>query len=94
VELPEPGPESSRLVSCPFCHTTSTSLTRDALQAGRDWRCTRCGQRWNARRLATVAAYAAWFDVQDTGARVRDAGRSESGSAAAVPVQTQFVERR
>ena len=25
-----------------------------------DWRCSQCGSRWNALRLATVAAYAVW----------------------------------
>jgi hypothetical protein len=64
VELPEPVPDGARLVSCPLCHTTHSSLTRDALQAGGDWRCVRCGQRWGARRLATVAAYAAWVAAQ------------------------------
>jgi predicted Zn finger-like uncharacterized protein len=45
--------------TCPLCHTTAASLSDDALAAGGDWRCTRCGQRWDTRRLATVAAYAA-----------------------------------
>src|SRR6185312_1279806 len=82
VELLEPVPYGSRLVSCPLCHTTHPSLTRDALEAGGDWQCTRCGQRWDARRLATVAAYAAWVVAQDTRARVRSA----AGPAAAAPL--------
>jgi hypothetical protein len=77
VELPEPVPDGSRLVACPLCHTTHPSLRRDALQAGGDWRCVRCGQRWNARRLATVAAYAAWGAAQDTSARMRGPVRPE-----------------
>lgn len=60
VELLEPVADGSQLVSCSLCHTTHPSLTRDALEAAGDWRCSRCGQRWSARRLATVAAYAAW----------------------------------
>jgi predicted Zn finger-like uncharacterized protein len=56
--LLEAPPDTSRLVTCPLCHTKHASLTHEALQAGGEWRCSRCGQRWNARRLATVAAYA------------------------------------
>jgi hypothetical protein len=49
-----------RHATCLLCHTTDVSLSDDALAAGERWRCTRCGQWWNARRLATAAAYAAW----------------------------------
>lgn len=45
---------------CPGCHTPHRSLTRDGLAAGAGWRCIRCGERWDARRLATVTAYEAW----------------------------------
>jgi predicted Zn finger-like uncharacterized protein len=48
-----------RFATCPLCHTAAT-LSQIALEAGGDWRCTRCGQRWDATRLAAVAAYAAW----------------------------------
>jgi hypothetical protein len=82
VELLEPVPDGSGLVSCPLCHTTHPSLTRDAVETGGDWRCTRCGQRWDARRLATVAAYAAWVIAQDTRARVSGA----AGPANAPPL--------
>ena len=44
---------------CPMCHT-SASVTQDAIEAGGDWRCVRCGQHWDAARLATVHAYAGW----------------------------------
>ena len=44
---------------CPLCHTP-TSLPQSALDTGADWRCVTCGQRWDATRLSTVAAYAAW----------------------------------
>src|SRR5689334_3498085 len=74
---PEAASVESRLVSCPLCHTTHPSLTRDALQAGADWRCVRCGQRWNARRLATVAAHAAWVAAPGQAAVVNDDHISE-----------------
>jgi len=48
-----------RPVTCPVCHTPAPG-THSANVAGADWRCVRCGQRWDVRRLSTVAAYAAW----------------------------------
>jgi ribosomal protein L37AE/L43A len=47
--------------ACPMCHTHDRSLTREALAAGAEWRCVRCGQLWNAARLATAAAYARYM---------------------------------
>ena len=47
-----------RSATCPMCHTSAT-LSQRALAAG-EWRCVRCGQRWDTARLAAVAAYAAW----------------------------------
>ena len=47
-----------------MCHT-SAGPSQSALEAGGDWRCVRCGQRWDAARLATVAAYAAWIVDRD-----------------------------
>ena len=44
--------------TCPMCHTPA-SLTQSDIEAGAGWRCGRCGQRWSATRLSTVAAYAA-----------------------------------
>jgi hypothetical protein len=44
---------------CPMCHTSAT-LSKSALDSGGTWRCVRCGQHWDAARLAAVAAYAAW----------------------------------
>ncbi len=52
-------PDILRYATCPMCHTSAT-LFLSALVAGGDWRCVRCGQHWDATRLATVAAYAAW----------------------------------
>ena len=51
--------ERDRSATCPMCHTSAT-LSQSALEAGGDWRCVRCGQHWDAARLAAVAAYAAW----------------------------------
>jgi ribosomal protein L37AE/L43A len=48
-----------RSATCPMCHAPA-SLTQSALAAGGDWQCVRCGQHWDAARLAAVAAYAAW----------------------------------
>jgi len=42
---------------CPLCHTVD-SITEEAVATGGGWRCKTCGQRWDAARLATVAAYA------------------------------------
>ena len=65
VEFLETAPEPSQLAACPLCHTAHPSLTHDALDSGREWRCPRCDQRWDARRFATVAAYAAWVVAQE-----------------------------
>ena len=37
----------------------------EAVQAGDDWRCLRCGQRWDAARLEAVTAYAAWVAAHE-----------------------------
>lgn len=42
---------------CPLCHAVDELITIRALDDGVEWRCRRCGQRWSALRLATVAAY-------------------------------------
>ncbi|MBI4485395.1 MAG: hypothetical protein HY655_05235 [Acidobacteria bacterium] len=36
-------------------------MTNLAVSAGADWQCSRCGSRWDAVRLATVAAYGVWL---------------------------------
>ena len=61
-------PDSIGSTTCPLCHTSAT-LTQSALEAGGDWRCVRCGQHWDARRLATVTAYAAWAVDRDCAGR-------------------------
>lgn len=54
------APELVGLAVCPSCHTQDLSMTNLAVSAGADWQCSRCGSRWDAVRLATVAAYAVW----------------------------------
>lgn len=62
MNAPSPlAPELVGLATCPSCHTADRSMTNLAVSAGADWHCTRCGQRWDAVRLATVAAYAVWL---------------------------------
>jgi predicted CXXCH cytochrome family protein len=51
---------TSGLATCLSCHTAHPSLTYEAVQAGDHWQCVRCGQDWDAGRLATVAAYIDW----------------------------------
>ena len=46
-------------VKCPMCHADAP-LQLAAIEAGGTWHCPRCGQHWDAERLATVAAYAVW----------------------------------
>jgi PHP family Zn ribbon phosphoesterase len=47
----------SAQATCPYCHTAFPPMSEGA---SGDWHCARCGQRWDAGRLATVAAYANW----------------------------------
>ena len=67
-----------RCATCPMCHTP-TSVTHHAIEAGGDWRCVRCGQHWDASRLAAVRTYAAWVAAFD---RVRRRGTEDSQGAA------------
>lgn len=68
LEAPQ---DTSRLVRCPLCHTRHVWLTQEALQIGEGWQCVRCKQLWDARRLATVAAYAAWVAQHESVERKR-----------------------
>ena len=47
-------------VACALCRTVMSGPG-----AQFDWECRRCGQRWTALRLATVASYATWVDARD-----------------------------
>ena len=44
--------------TCPLCHTAEATMTTPLLLEGGHWRCTRCGQMWDAERLQTAADYA------------------------------------
>jgi hypothetical protein len=76
-----------RSATCPMCHTSAT-LAQSALEAGGDWWCVRCGQRWDAARLGAVAAYAAWAVDHD-----RVAGRGSEGSLGAAPDRDPPTDR-
>jgi hypothetical protein len=56
------------VATCPMCRTPA-SLTQDVIETGGAWRCVRCGQHWDAARLAAVAAYAAWIVAHDRAGR-------------------------
>lgn len=58
-----PGPAVTELVACPLCHTAS-SLTVERVANGEEWRCSRCGQRWDGDSLAGAAAYASWLQLR------------------------------
>lgn len=66
--------DALRCATCPMCHTP-TSVTQNAIEAGGDWRCVRCGQHWNASRLAAITAYAAWVADFDRVGRRGTEGR-------------------
>lgn len=55
-----PAAVGEAFATCPGCHTAHPSLTMGAVGAGATWQCARCYQRWDAVRLASVAAYRAW----------------------------------
>jgi ribosomal protein L37AE/L43A len=76
-----------QFATCPMCHTSAT-LSQSALEAGGAWRCVRCGQHWDAARLAAVAAYAAWSVDRDRVGR-----RSAEGSHDAAPYGHLPTER-
>jgi ribosomal protein L37AE/L43A len=77
-------PDAPRVLACPMCHRP-TSLSRDALAAGGDWRCDRCGQQWHAARLAASDAYAAWDVERDALLAGRDVAASSAAAPAAPP---------
>jgi transposase len=77
IALLDDEPHAEPSATCPMCHTRAP-LTQPAVDAGEAWRCVRCGQHWDAVRLAAVAAYAAWVGDRD-----REGGRSERGQDAA-----------
>jgi transposase len=60
-----------------MCHVPA-ALTRQALLARGSWRCVRCGQHWDADRLAAVAAYETW--VLERGVTAGPGGRRAAPS--------------
>ena len=48
-------------VECLLCHTVHTADTSD--RQG-DWRCARCGQLWDASRVAAVLDYQRWAKAE------------------------------
>ena len=58
--LADVAPDLTGFATCPGCHTPHSRLTNPADSMGASWDCARCGQRWDAQRLAAVAAYAVW----------------------------------
>ena len=70
--------------TCPMCHTFA-ALSQSALEAGGDWRCVRCGQHWDAARLAAVAAYARWSLDHDRVGRRGPGGSHEAALSSYLP---------
>jgi hypothetical protein len=58
--LTEAVAEPEGFAACPTCHMVDAALTSASLAAGGHWRCGRCGQVWDQKRIAIVAAYGAW----------------------------------
>jgi hypothetical protein len=79
-------PHILRSPECPMCHTPA-AVSESALESGADWRCVRCGQRWDAARLATVAAYAAWTLSHDRVSRPDAEGSQESALYGHLPAE-------
>jgi transposase len=62
ISTPEPSiaATADSSCTCPMCHTVDAAMTASALATGGYWLCIRCGQEWDANRLATRAAYTAY----------------------------------
>ena len=61
--LADAAPDLSGFATCLSCHTAA-GVTNLAVSGGVDWTCARCGQGWDAVRLAAAAAYAVWLAAQ------------------------------
>jgi transposase-like protein len=48
---PQPGEATTAPEACPFCKSRDIATTSKAVDASTYWRCTKCGQIWNAFRL-------------------------------------------
>ena len=54
------GVDPEGFTGCPTCHLVHETMTNATLAAGATWRCQRCGELWDKRRIAMVVAYNAW----------------------------------
>lgn len=86
AELLDVDPDILRLATCPLCHTAA-ALSLSALEAGGAWRCVRCGQHWDAARLAAVAAYAIWAVDHDRVGRRGTEGSYEAALVGSLPTE-------
>jgi hypothetical protein len=72
VELPRPRVQGTLandvIPKCALCHTSTAAVTVQTLYEGAYWRCTRCGQMWDALRLQTAADYARHAELLPLGA--------------------------
>jgi hypothetical protein len=50
-------------VECLLCHAVQRNSS--AGDASRAWRCARCGQHWDAARVAAVMNYRRWVIAED-----------------------------
>jgi hypothetical protein len=64
--------------ACPLCHTVDRTTTPESLAAGATWVCGKCGQRWGAMRLATVAAYAEYVATHPGNVKSYEAKRADA----------------
>jgi predicted Zn finger-like uncharacterized protein len=48
------NPEPAVPTSCPTCHSTSITTTAKIPDSTSYWRCTQCGDVWNASRRTTA----------------------------------------
>jgi hypothetical protein len=49
--------------NCLLCHTVDRAISAAAVADGASWTCERCGQHWDAGRLAAVVAYQSWMEL-------------------------------
>jgi hypothetical protein len=84
--LLDEAPNLASPATCPLCHAHA-SVTQAALDAGGAWRCVRCGQYWDGRRLAAVASYAAWVADRDSADRRSTARSGEAAHYRDAPTE-------
>jgi hypothetical protein len=60
--------------TCPLCRSAAPT----AYYSSGRWQCARCGGRWDARRLASVAAYDLFCEDRPSGQPVRPIHHTEA----------------